>query len=426
MTGTLLRQVRVVDPVAQTDQVRDVLIRDDKLEAIALTLTDIPDDTEVIDATGQLLAPGLVDLYSHSSQPGYESRETLADLMAGAIAGGFTRVGILPNTLPALDQPGAIRHLLDLACELPVSPQPYLLPWAALTQGVQGEQMTELAELAQIRSLALAGFADSQPLNQPVLLRRLLEYAQPLSCPLALWPCDTALMGQGVAREGSLALMGGLPGIPVAAETGALAALLELIREIGTPVHLMRISTARSVELMAQAKAAHLPVTASTTWMHLLFSTEDALSYDPNLLLAPPLGNPEDQAALVSGVKTGVIDAIAIDHSPYTYEEKTVAFQNAPPGAIGLELAFAALWQRFVATGEWTALELLQAMSSRPTQCLGLKTQGLVTKQPLQAFLFDPTMEWVVDLDTLHTPAVNTPFCQQTLTGKVLKVWMGF
>lgn len=426
MAGTLLRQVRVVDPVAQTDQVRDVLIRDDKLAAIAPTLNDLPDDVEVIDAMGKLLAPGLVDLYSQSSQPGNESRETLADFMAGAIAGGFTRVGILPMTVPALDHPGAIRHLLDLACELPVNPQPYLLPWAALTQGVQGEQMTELAELAQVRSLMLAGFADGQPLNRPVLLRRLLEYAKPLGCPIALWPCDRALTGQGVVREDALTLMGGLPGIPIAAETGALAALLELIHEIGTPAHLMRISTARSVELIAQAKAADLPITASTPWMHLLFSTEDVLSYDPNLRLAPPLGNPTDQAALVKGVKTGVIDAIAIDHSPYTYEEKTVAFQNAPPGAIGLQLAFAALWQRFVATDEWTALELLQAMSSRPAQCLGLETQGLAIGHPLQAFLFDPAMAWVVESNTLHTPAANTPFFKQTLTGKVLRVWLSF
>ena len=160
--------------------------------------------------------------------------------------------------------------------------------------------------------------------------------------------------------------------------------------------------------------------------MHLLFSTEDVLSYDPNLRLAPPLGNPADQAALVQAVKAGVIDAIAIDHSPYTYEEKTVAFQNAPPGAIGLELAFAVLWQRLVTTGEWTALELLQVISSGPAQCLGLPTQGLQIDCPLQAFLFDPLREWVVDANTLHTPATNTPFCHQTLTGRVLQVWLGF
>ncbi|MEO0987527.1 MAG: dihydroorotase [Cyanobacteria bacterium J06639_14] len=425
MVSTLLQQVRLLDPSSQLDQVTDVLIVDGVFQAIAPHLPVPSDAVEIIDATGKLLAPGLVDLYSHSSDPGHESRETLAELMAGAIAGGFTRLGILPNTRPALDHPGTLRHLLDRACELPTKPQPYLLPWAALTQQTQGEKMTELAELVQMRSLSLAGLADGCPLTNPVLVRRLLEYVKPLNCPVALWPCDQALAGDSIARDGALTLMAGLTGSPVAAETAALAALLELVRETGTPVHLMRISTERSVELIAQAQATGLPITASTTWMHLLFSTQDVLSYDPNLRLAPPLGNPSDQAALIEGVKTGVIDAIAIDHTPYTYEEKTVAFQDAPPGVIGLELAFAALWQRFVTAEQWTALELLQALSLRPAQCLDIPSSRLTTGQPVEAFLFDPELVWPVAKDTLRSPAMNTPFWGQSLQGKVVRVWMG-
>ncbi|MBE7380705.1 MAG: dihydroorotase [Leptolyngbya sp. SIO1E4] len=424
MAGTLLQRIRLLDPASQTDQVTDVLMVDGVFQAIAPDLPTPSADVEIIDGTGKVLAPGLVDLYSHSSEPGHESRETLADLMAGAIAGGFTRVGILPNTVPPLEHPGAIRHLLDLACELPI-PQPYLLPWAALTQGAAGQQMTELAELARLRALALAGFADGRPLDNPVLLRRLLEYLKPLNCPLALWPCNLALVGNGVAREGALALMGGLPGNPVTAETTALAALLELVQEIGTPIHIMRVSTARSVDLITQAKAQGLPVTASTTWMHLLFSTQDALSYDPNLRLEPPLGNTADQVALANGVKTGVIDAIAIDHSPYTYEEKTVAFRDAPPGVIGLELAFSALWQRFVASGEWPALVLLQAMSLNPAQCLSLASDRIAVGSPVAAFLFDPTAVWTVEPGSLRSPALNTPFLYQSLQGKVGQVWIG-
>jgi dihydroorotase len=421
MKGTLLRQVRVVDPAVQTDQVQDVYIEGGRLSAIAPQLAI--ENADVIDAQGQILAPGLIDLYSHSGEPGNESRETLADLMAGAIAGGFTRVGILPDTDPALDTPGALRRIVDLACDQEQLPQPFLLPWAALTQGAQGEQMTELAELAAIRAFAIAGFADGQPLTNRVLLRRLLEYARPLQRPIALWPCDRALTGNGIAREGSLALMGGLPGVLVAAETVALTTILELVREIDTPVHLMRLSTARGVELVDKAKAEGLPITASTTWMHLMFSTQDALSYDPHLRLAPPLGNPSDLAALVDGVKAGVIDAIAIDHSPYTYEEKTVAFSDAPPGVIGLELAFAALWQRFVATGTWTAVELLQAMSTRPAQCLGLSAGKLTERAPVEAFLFDPAPRWTVESTTLRSPARNTPLLNQTLQGRVRQTW---
>jgi dihydroorotase len=392
-------------------------------QAIAPDLPSPGDDVEILDGTGKVLAPGLVDLYSHSSEPGNEVRETLADLLQGAIAGGFTRVGILPDTDPALDTSGAVRHLLDLACDLPLVPQPRLLPWAALTQAVRGEQMTELASLAGIASVSLAGLADGQPIHQPVLLRRLLEYAHPLNRPVALWPCDRALVGNGIAREGALAQMGGLPGVLAAAETTALTTILELVREMGTPVHLMRLSTARSVDLIAQAKADGLPITASTTWMHLLFSTRDALSYDPNLRLAPPLGNPADVAALRDGVQSGVIDAIAIDHSPYTYEEKTVAFGDAPPGAIGLALAFPALWQQFVTTGTWTALELLQALNLRPAHCLGQAAGKIAIGSPVEALLFDPTREWIVKRETLRSPASNTPFLNQSLQGRVIQVW---
>lgn len=423
MTSTLLQQVRVLDPVTQTDQVLDVRLGDGMFQAIAPHLSPGPDDETVRDATGLVLAPGLVDLYSHSSEPGHEARETLQDLMAGAIAGGITRLGILPSTVPALDTAGEIRHLLDMARELPTTPQPDLLPWAALTAAAPGEQMTELVTLSALRSLSLAGFASDRPLANPVLLRRLLEYAQPLNCPIALWPRDLALAGNGVAREGALSLMAGLSGDPAASETVALAGLLELVRTVGTPVHVMRLSTARSVDLIAQAKAEGLPITASTCWMQLLFSTEDVLSYNPMLRLAPPLGNPADQRALIAGVQSGIVDAIAIDHMPYTYEEKTVAFQDAPPGAIGLELAFSALWQRFVASGQWTGLELLQAMSLRPAQCLNAPPASIAVGQPVEAFLFDPEACWTVDGATLRSPARNTPFLNQSLQGKVLQVW---
>ncbi|HEY9887886.1 MAG TPA: peptide-methionine (S)-S-oxide reductase, partial [Candidatus Obscuribacterales bacterium] len=264
MAGTLLQQVRVVDPATATDAIADVLMRDGTFAAIAPQLPLPTDPVAVLDGTGKVLLPGLIDLYSHSSEPGYEVRETLADLLAGAIAGGFTRLGILPDTEPALDEVGALRHLLDLAQDLPPHPQPQLLPWAALTHQVQGAAMTELATLGTLTAPAIAGFADGQPIHNPVLLHRLLEYVRPLQRPVALWPCDRTLAGDGIARAGAIALRGGLPGALVAAETAALATILELVRELGTPVHLMRLSTARSVELIAAAKAAGLPITAST------------------------------------------------------------------------------------------------------------------------------------------------------------------
>jgi dihydroorotase len=425
--ATWIRQVRCLDPLTGVDQLACVGIQAGRIAAIAPPDTplpgDWPGDTAVVDGTGCVLMPGLVDLYSHSGEPGHEDRETLDSLMAGAIAGGFTRVGILPDTVPPLDHPSALRSLLEQADTASLNPRPQLLPWAALTQGDEGEQMTELRELAQCRDLGLAGFTHSAALNNWPLLRRLLEYGRPFGVPIALWPWHQELAGQGVAREGPLAQAAGLTPQPAMAETVPVAALLELVAETGTPIHLMRLSTARSVALVAQAKERGLPVTASVSWLHLLLSTQDLLSYDPHLRLNPPLGNPEDQAALVEGVRTGVIDAIAVDHTPHTYEDKTVAFDQAPPGAIGLELALPILWQRFVASGDWPALTLVQAISTRPAQCLGLSPATLVPQAPGEAVLFNPEVRWTATPDALRSRSHNTPFLHQAVQGQVRQVW---
>jgi dihydroorotase len=286
--------------------------------------------------------------------------------------------------------------------------------------GVEGQQMTELAELA---AAGVVGFADGRPIANLGLLRRALEYLQPLGKPVALVPCDLKLAGNGVMREGVQSLRFGLPGNPAIAESTALAAILEVVAAIGTPVHLMRISTHRSVELLEDAKARGLPVTASTTWMHLLLNTEDLGRYDPNLRLEPPLGNPVDQAALLRGVREGIIDAIAIDHTPYTYEEKTVAFAEAPPGAIGLELALPLLWHTLVETGDWSALELWQRFSIKPAICLQQNPSAIAPNQPAELVLFNPQQKWKIEKHSLKSHSSNTPWLGQQLTGRVVQTW---
>jgi dihydroorotase len=185
----------------------------------------------------------------------------------------------------------------------------------------------------------------------------------------------------------------------------------------------MRVSTRRGVELITDAKARGIPVTASTTWMHLLLSTDAIDLYNPNLRLEPPLGNPSDVEALRQAVKQGVIDAIAVDHSPYTYEEKTLAFAEAPPGAIGLELVLPLLWQNFVATGEWTALELWQALSTKPQFCWQQQPLSLASGQKAELILFDPNLTWTVEQKTLKSLSSNTPWLGKQITGRVLQIW---
>jgi dihydroorotase len=421
MNGELLRQARILDPVSGTDRVADVSIADGQIKVIAPPSNSLPDNTKIIDCQGKILAPGLTDLYSHSGEPGRENRETLTSLCAAAIAGGFTRVTLLPDTLPVIDTPSTLEFLQRWQQRQASTQIPHLYAWGAISQNLEGKQMTELVELAQA---GVVGFADGYPLQNWGLLRRFLEYAAPLKKTIALVATHSQLKGNGVMREGKLSVRAGLPGDPATSETAAIASLLEIVAATHTPIHLMRVSTARGVELIAEAKARGLPLTASTSWMHLLLDTEAVCSYDPNLRLEPPLGNLEDRNALIEGVKRGIIDAIAIDHTPYTYEEKTVAFAEAPPGAIGLELALPLLWHHFVETGEWTALELWRSLSSEPQRCLGLPPVRCAVGEKTELILFDPGHAQTVESSTLHSLSTNTPWYKKTLQGRVLRAWL--
>lgn len=421
--ATLIQQVSIIDPVdpaaISAEGIGDVLIEGGRIAAIAPTLPTPSDATEIIDGRGQFLGPGLIDLYSQSGEPGNESRETTDSITRAAAAGGFTRIGLLPNTQPAVDSVSAIAALHQLNHQ---HPQVKIMPWAAITQGAAGDQLTELAELAAAGAL---GFTDARPINNPALLRRLLEYAQPLQKPIALWPCDLKLAGGGVAREGPDALRLGLRGVSAIAETTALAALLECVAEIPTPVHVMRVSTARSVALIRQAKAQGLPVSASVSWHHLIFDTHDLAQYDPNLRHDPPLGTPADRQGLIAGVADRVIEAIAIDHSAYTYEEKTVAFDDAPPGAVGLELALPILWQTFVTNGQWSPIDLWQRLSQGPARCLGLVPSRLKGGGLAELTLFDPRVSWQVTAERLHSLGRNTPWWGKSVQGKVVSTMNG-
>ncbi|MDJ1177387.1 dihydroorotase [Roseofilum sp. BLCC_M91] len=421
--STLLKQVRAINPIAQTDQIQDVWLDRGEIKAMGDSIDRYPPDTEVHDGQGLIVGPGLVDLYSQSGQPGFEERETLESLVHAARAGGFIRVGVLPTTDPPIDNPATVSLLQG---KTPQYLGVQLSFWGALTQGAKGQQMNQLAELA---SVGVVGFSDGAAIANLLLLRRLLEYAGPLGKPIAIWPLAVDLAANGVMREGHISTRLGLPGIPASAETAALAALLELVAQTRTRVHIMRVSTARSVQLIQEAKEGGLPVSASTSWMHLLLDTEAIsphnqdgfIPYDPSFRLAAPLGNREDRQGLIWGVSQGVIDAIAIDHTPYTYEEKTVGFETAPAGAIGLELALPLLWQELVATGQLTAVQLWRSLSTHPALCLNQTPPSLNIGQPAELILFDPQASWTPEPNSLKSLASNTPWLHHPLQGRVLR-----
>ncbi|WAS03952.1 dihydroorotase [Gloeomargaritales cyanobacterium VI4D9] len=364
-TNLILRQVRWLDPVGQRQELGDVWLENGRIRAIEPQLPLTEGVTEY-PAQGCILGPGLVDVYSQSSEPGYEGRETLSQLVAQAVQGGFTRLTLLPGTQPVVDRAAVVTGWQEQHAQIPLK---WRL-WGALTQGLQGERMAELAELHRA---GVVGFSDGRPLTHLGLLQQLLTYAQPFGKPIALVPHNPHLNPAGVARSGTHSLTWGLPAVPVAAETSALTAILELLTDLdmAPPVHLMRISTQRGVALVAQAKDAGLPLTASTPWTHLLWDSSHLGAFNPYLRFDPPLGNPADRLALIQGVKTGVIDAIAIDHQAYTYEEKMVPFGLAPPRLPGLGMALSYLWAGLVTPGHLTAGELWSSLSTKALHCLG-------------------------------------------------------
>lgn len=409
----LLRQIRMLDPTTQSDRITDILITNQKIASIDSNITDFPKNTEIIEGRNLIIGPGLVDLYSHSGEPGNETTETLQTLATSAVAGGFTQIAVLPDTTPRIDNAQILTALKQKTQYLGNLPTIHF--WSAMASVTEAKQMTELAEISD----HAIGFSDRFSLAELPFLKQALEYLQPFQKPVAIDVSANELTNKGVMREGGNSVRYGLVGNPGYSEAAAIAAILELVAAINIPVHLMRVSTARGVELIAAAKARGVPVTASTTWMHLLFSTADLASYDPNLRLEPPLGNPRDLPILQEGVQTGIIDAIAIDHQAYSYEEKTVAFSEAPTGAIGLQLALPILWQKFVVTQKWSALQLWQALSTKPQSCLQQIPNPLAIGTT-EFTIFDPEEIWTVNQQTIHSLSSNTPWWDQQIQGKTL------
>lgn len=408
----LFQQVRILNPSLGQDHRGDVWIKEGAIQAIATEGLPAPEGVSVVPGEHLILGPQLCDLHSHSGEPGHEYRETWDSLEASAIAGGFGDVAILPDLVPCIDRGEVVQTLRQQNAHRAVR----FHYWGALTEGLAGEKLTPFQDLM---ASGVVGFCDGRSLENWSLVRRSLEYLQPTPPVIMIQALNRSLRGDGVMRDGVNSLLFGLPGDPVSSETTAIATVLELVAQTQTPIHIMGLSTARGVALVAQAQGEGLPVTASVTWLHLVANSDAIAHYDPNYRLSPPLGNPEDQAALIAGVKQGTISAIAIDHQGYSYEEKTVSFGEAPPGTLGLELALPLLWSRLVATQQLTPLELWRALSHGPRKILRLDPLDL-TVGDRHFILFDPQMPWTVTPQTLRSLSQNTPWLHQEICGRVL------
>ena len=373
----------------------------------------------VLDADGLLLAPGFIDTHVHFREPGQEEKETVATGSRAAACGGFTTVVTMPNTDPTIDNAGMVRYLLDRAAEAGLC---RVLPTGAISVGRQGEAMAELG--AMVEAGAVAFTDDGSPVLSGKLMSNALKYARVLGVPIMTHAEDPSIAGSGCMHGGYWSTRLGLTGIPRASEDSATFRDIELARAAGAHLHVCHVSTRGAVEIIRRAKAEGVRVTAEATPHHFALDHSRCRDYSPCYKMNPPLREPDDVAAVADGLADGTIDGIATDHAPHTATEKELQFDQAPFGVIGLETAFAAGVTYLVETGKLDLGVLVQCLSERPADVLGLPLGRLEEGLEADLVLLDPEAEWAVDRAHLRSRSHNSCFLGETLRGRVVATFL--
>ena len=404
----LIKNGRVVDPASGRDETADLAIASGRIVGIGSAADFAADRT--IDATGLVVAPGLVDLAARLREPGQEHEGMLESELAAAGAGGVTSLVCLPDTDPVLDEPGLVEMLKFRARKLS---RCRLFPLGALTRRLEGGALTEMAELTEA---GCVGFSQVDvPLTDTQVLLRALQYAATFGYTVWLRPQD-AWLGKGIAASGAVATRLGLSGVPVAAETVALHTILELVRATKARVHLCRLSSAAGVELVRRAKAEGLPVTADVSINSLHLTDVDIGYFNPDMRLTPPLRQQADRDALRAALADGTIDALVSDHNPVAEDMKNLPFGEAEPGATGLELLLS-LALRWGADAGLPLAKTLARVTHEPVRVLGDAVGSLASSAGrlveggvADVCLFDAAAEWRVTPDQLASQGKHTPF----------------
>ncbi len=420
----LIKGGRVIDPASGMDEIADIALVDSKIVAIKTIAIDFA-PTAVIDASGCIVLPGLVDLAVRLREPGHEHAGMLASEMAAAVAGGVTSVVCPPDTDPVLDEAGLVEMLRHRAERLQLA---RVFPLGALTRNLSGEILTEMLHLTQAGCI---GFSQAEvPLGNTQVLQRALQYASTFGYTVWLRPQELHL-GKGVAASGPLATRLGLAGVPVAAETIALHTIVELVRSSQARVHICRLSSAAGVALVRQAKDDGLAITCDVSINSLELTDVDLGYFDTRMRLNPPLRQQRDRDALRAGLADGTIDALVSDHTPVDDDAKALPFAEAEPGATGLELllSLALKW-----AGD-TGIPLSQALAtvtSRPAGVVGSafgafasSVGRLVVGGQADICVLDPAVQWVVEPTALCSQGKHTPFGGYELPGRVRATVVG-
>ena len=413
-----IRGARVIDPASNRDKAGSIFIADGKIAALDTAPDGFRAD-ETIDAKGLTAIPGIVDLSARLREPGFEYKATLESEMRAAAAGGVTTLACPPDTDPPLDEPGLVEMLTRRAVGLQHS---RVHPLGALTVGLKGERLAEMALLADAGCKGFSQGNASLPATATLL--NAFKYAATFGFTVWLRPQDAGLAADGVAHEGEVATRLGLPPIPVVAETIAIRTILELMAVTGARVHLARLSSAAGVRLVAEAKSRGAALTCDVGVHHLHLCDRDIGDFNANCNLMPPLRDPSDRDALRRGAAEGVIDAVCSDHTPVDDDAKLVPFGEAEPGATALELLLPLTLQ----WGRQAGLKPVDALGSithRPARILGVAAGTLAAGAAADICLFDPAKPWVVEAATLVSQGKNTPFLGLELEGRVARTLVG-
>ena len=421
----LIRGGHVVDPANKRDGRFDVLIKGGKIAAVEPSISG-PTRTNagagngytMIEAAGHLVVPGLVDLHTHLRQPGREDKETIETGCQAAVRGGFTTICAMPNTTPAMDQRGIVDLLRQEAQRVGLVS---VRPIGAITRGRQGKELTDFGELFDAGCIALSD--DGNAVADSFLMRRALEYAKIFGRPLIQHAEDPMLVAGGVMHEGLISTTLGLRGIPGEAESVLIGRDLALAELTGGWIHFAHLSSAKSVDLIRDAKRRGLRVTCEVTPHHVALTHEAVGDFDTAAKVNPPLRTEADRQALIEGLRDGAIDCIATDHAPHTAWEKDADFDSAPFGISGLETALAVCADTLVKPGLLTWSQLITAMAVAPARVAGVEAGSLSVGADADLAVIDPNAQWPVNPAVFVSKGRHSPFAGRTLTGVVTHVF---
>ncbi|HVF23597.1 MAG TPA: dihydroorotase [Pyrinomonadaceae bacterium] len=410
----------VIDPAQQVNAGRNLLIEDGRVAGLLGRGESVPEDAQVLDATGLIVAPGFIDLHTHLREPGQEYKETIATGAAAAVAGGWTSICAMPNTDPINDNPAVTRFIVEQAQTAKLA---NVYPIGAVTKGSGGKELAEMGEMKNAGIVAVSD--DGRPVPTSGMMRRAMEYARGFDLPVVDHCQDASLSAGGVMHEGRWSLILGLRGMPAAAEDVDVVRDCVLAKLTGAKVHIAHVSTRGALEAVRNAKNEGLPVSCEVTPHHWTLTDDAVAEYDTNTKMSPPLRSRDHVDAILAAMKDGTIDAIATDHAPHHQDEKALEFDQAPFGITGLETAIGLAFD-LVHQGLLDLERVVEMCSTNPARIFGLADRGsLVKGAHADITILDPQLEWVFDVNRSKSKSRNTPFHGRAMRGAAVATIVG-